>query len=290
MHSRLIDPFPAGPDIRAYVPSSAVEQVLSYLAAKLEERAGWVGICGAPGVGKTLVLRLLLRRHGATATPVYIPDASFTPSEIARWIAAELGSARGESLEAIARRLRAQGRPLLLGIDEAQSASAESMALLDTLSQPEMAARAVLAWSELEGAPIPRALVGCRARVFLEPLELAVVPQFVETQLGRVNADPALRAALAGRTLERIALASAGNQRQIQRLADAELAAHAWRTRPALPRRSEPALERATTSAPRGTIESPALLPDSGISRWRNLLLGTAALIGFLAAVLGFSR
>ena len=60
--TRAIDPFRAGPDIEAYVRRLDLELSCEYLTAKLVEAPIWVGICGAAGVGKALLARLLLRR------------------------------------------------------------------------------------------------------------------------------------------------------------------------------------------------------------------------------------
>jgi type II secretory pathway predicted ATPase ExeA len=226
-----LTPFPAGPDVSAYVPSAEVEQSLAYLIAKLEDAPGWVGVCGPSGVGKTLLARLLLRRLASRTTPVYVPSCALPPSDLERWIADAAHAQPGESVAPLAARLNRAARPLLVALDEAQLAGPELLPWLEALCSPESSGRAVLVWTEPSRAALPPLLARCPARVFVEPLPLARVPHYVAVQLARANAAPELRAALAGRTLERIALASGGNQRQIQRLADAELAAHAWRAR-----------------------------------------------------------
>jgi hypothetical protein len=115
------------------------------------------------------------------------------------------------------------------------------------------------------------ALARCPTRVFVEPLTLAEVPAYVEAHLARVGATPEQRAALGGRTLERIALASRGIPREIQRLADAELVTYAWRHRDRSPR---------AASAPRGGSEAAArsAAPPRAANRaWLALLLALAA-------------
>ncbi len=93
------------------MPRPEIEQNLGYLAAKLAEGPGWVGVCGPAGVGKTLLLRLLLRRQAAAFTPVYVPTAALAPAELARWIENEAGARTGERVSALAR-LLGIGRPL----------------------------------------------------------------------------------------------------------------------------------------------------------------------------------
>ena len=285
------DPFPAGPRIDAYIARSDVEQNLAYLSAKLTESAGWVGICGPGGVGKTLLVRLLLRRHAGTFTPLYVPSAAISADELQRWIVALSEARAGEDALEIAARLSAAGRPLLLAIDEAQHASPELIAWIEGLCRGLGAVRAILAWTEYEGERAPAPLAHCPTRVFVEPLELAEVPGYVETQLARSGAAPELRAVLAGRTLERIALASGGNRRAIQRLADAELAAHAWRARTTPLRVAGGLLARATGSAPRAaTGLCMAEERPNRWARWGPLWVALATLVLCVAAALYFSR
>ena len=285
---RHVDPFRAGPDVSAYIPRARFEQNCHYLAAKLEAEPTWVGIAGPAGVGKTLLLRLLMRRVAGAFTAVYVPSGSLSPAEVSRWVAAQIGL-RGEPDAEVANRLARKGRPLLLAIDEAQYANPELVAWVERLCNSSCAARAVMVWSEAEGERVPAALACCPTRVFVEPLELADVPAYVEAQLARAGAPAEQRALLAGRTLERIALASNGNPRIIQRLADAEFGAHAWRTRVARAHQLAAALSRATVSAPRGATE---IAPEarSHDATWRSCLLAAAAALALAAAALVLTR
>jgi type II secretory pathway predicted ATPase ExeA len=290
-------PFPAGPDVSAYVPNAEVEQSLGYLAAKLTEAPGWVGVCGPPGVGKSLALRLLLRRLADRFTPVYVPTAALAPDELQRWILDQADAASREDAAALARRVAAAGRPLLLAIDEAQLASDALVASLEALCAGPAAARGVLAWTELEGERPHGPLARCATRVFLDPLDLAQVPSYVAAQLARASAEGAQRDALSGRTLERIALASGGNPRLIQRLADAELAAQAWRARKSAPAQAEtagappPPPARQATNAPRAA-PLPAAAPSAKAPRRTLLrvLAAGAALAALVAAGLALAR
>jgi len=280
-------PFPAGPDISAYIPSAEVEQNLAYLAAKLEEAPCWAGVCGPPGVGKTLLLRLLMRRLAGAFRTVYVPSARFTPEELERWVVSQPG-ASGAAPELRGGPRARRVRPLLIALDEAQLASNALIERVEALCCAPVAARAVLAWNEAERSALPAALSRCATRVFVEPLALAQVPAYVAAHLARVGASADQCAALSGTTLERIALASGGNQRAIQRLADAELAARAWRSRGSVPLlvRAAAAAPRATSSAPR----SAAALPGSPRTRARGLGAVLAAIAAAVARVIAALR
>lgn len=283
-------PFPAGPNVSAYVPNPDVDHSLVYLAAKLTEGPGWVGISGPPGVGKTLMLRLLLRRLGERFTSVYVPSAQLPPDEIGRWVAEQLGAPPDRTFQALARERAAGGRPLLLGIDEAQLAGDGLAAWLEGLCAGETAMRALVAWSEADGLRKPDLSRRCATRVFVEPLDVTQVPAYVSAQLVRAQAPEDLHRLLSGRTLDRIALASGGNQRSIQRLADAELAAWHWRQRagqPLVVRSAAPAARRATASAPRAAglaadpPSAPSFLPRGALV----LALAAAAILATVAAL-----
>jgi len=286
------DPFPAGARVDAYVARPEIDQAAAYLAARLVEAPLWVGVCGPPGVGKTLLLRLLLRRLAAAFTPLYVPSAALEASDLERWIRAGLAAGESESCDALAQRLAGEGRPLLLAIDEGQLASPELVARWEALCTPACSARAAVAWTQIEGEPTPAPLARCPTRTFLDPFGLGEVAGYVESQLARAGAGSSERAVLSGQTLERIALASGGNPRAIQRLADAELAAHAWRTRA---ERAHDAEARAgAPSAPRPRSAPAAPTPGaaaiSAPSRrrplWIALTVAAALLAGSALALL----
>ncbi|HEU4429936.1 MAG TPA: AAA family ATPase, partial [Myxococcota bacterium] len=238
-----------------------------------------------PGVGKTLLLRLLMRRLAAAFTPLYVPSAALAASDVERWIRAALGAGEREPCDALAQRLASHGRPLLLAIDEGQLASPELVARWEALCTPACSARAAVAWTQAEGEPTPAALTRCATRTFLEPFDLSEVAGYVASQLARSGAGSSERAVLSGETLERIALASGGNPRAIQRLADAELAAHAWRTR--AERASESAAPASAPSAPRPRSAPAAATPNDSPAdppRGRRLLPIGLALAGALLA------
>jgi len=112
-------------DPRSYVPRTDTEDALDALAGVFrgDDLAGV--LCGPPGLGKTLVLRLLEGRHRDVSRPVYLPYASLELDELWAWTLGLLGQPRvadvDRAVEDLAREGRQQGRPLVLLIDEANS-------------------------------------------------------------------------------------------------------------------------------------------------------------------------
>lgn len=224
------DPFPAAAAVGSYVPRADFDDALAYLAAKLTDTPSFVGICGAPGVGKTLMLRLLMLRC-PQFEPVYVPTARLEPPEIERWIAAARSAYRKPDLASLRRRLAREERPLLVVVDDCDAASAELLDWLDRLCSPAFQARGAIAWSDTHTsrAANSKALARCSTRAFLEPLELAAIEPYVEALLEQAGATPDQRSLFSREVMKRIALASGGNPRAIHRLANAVLVAHAWR-------------------------------------------------------------
>jgi len=139
------DPFSTTPDSAAYVPRAATEHVLAAIAEALREGVGFVVLAGPPGLGRTLLLHVVAERLGDAFRPVHVPVPSLVPDEFFRWLVgacelrdAGLAAAPGGSAGAdparefdlLARRAAAQGRPLLLLVDDADNLPVTTAAVL----------------------------------------------------------------------------------------------------------------------------------------------------------------
>ncbi len=145
-----VDPFGSTTDPEALVARPAVTRVLEGVQVSLLIGKRRLAITGPDGIGKTLILHALADRVESSFEPVYLPYASLSGRDLCAWIL----TLRDEpihrdpvvALEEAARRAKAEGRPLLVLIDDASSLLDESVRLLGTLiDRTEGALRVVVA-------------------------------------------------------------------------------------------------------------------------------------------------
>lgn len=145
-HFRLREaPFSLTPDTGFFFADSVHREALNVLLVALRGGEGFVKITGEVGTGKTLLCRMLLNRLGADFLTCYLPNPFLTPSALRMAFAEELGLEFPRNLgqhgllQRINARLialAAEGRRVVLCLDEAQSLpddSLESLRLLTNL-------------------------------------------------------------------------------------------------------------------------------------------------------------
>ncbi len=147
------DPFGTTTDADAYVPRPACERALGELIRELHAGRKLLALTGPTGIGKTQLLRVLAVRLEGEADVLILPYAGLGFDDLCRWSLGLLGEplARGSEIEpseallAAAQRRAAEGRILVLALDDASGLPPASARLLTRLvSEADGALRLVV--------------------------------------------------------------------------------------------------------------------------------------------------
>lgn len=139
-------PFSLTPDTEYFYRHSGHQEALNVLLVALRNGEGFVRVVGEVGTGKTLLCRQLLKVLSEDCATVYLPNPLFTPRELYQAIASELELPVTEqaSVQQLYQmilkeliRLRAENRPLVVMIDEAQAMPLNTLEALRLLSNLE---------------------------------------------------------------------------------------------------------------------------------------------------------
>jgi len=138
-------PFALLPDPRFLYLGSSHREALAHLLYGIEEGEGFIEIIGQVGTGKTTLCRTLLERVGPDVEIAFIFNPSRSEAELLAAINREFllptaARSRGELIEELNRFLlakKAQGRRVLLVIDEAQNLDAAVLEQVRLLSNLE---------------------------------------------------------------------------------------------------------------------------------------------------------
>lgn len=142
-------PFRLTPDTKYFFPSSKHKAVLDVIRYGIDRGDGFIVVIGAPGAGKTMLLRVLLKGLGSAIETALIISPTLEPKELLQAILEdlELSFSPSDTKEKLIKifheylvQLEKEGKKLLLIIDEAQqlpSASIEEIRLLSNLETEE---------------------------------------------------------------------------------------------------------------------------------------------------------
>lgn len=141
-------PFAITPDPRYLYLSERHAEALAHLLYGINESGGFIQLTGEVGTGKTTVVRTLLSRVPHHADVAVILNPRLTPVEFLLTICEELGVPVAEAdrdsvkqmVDALNRRLlsaHAEGRRIIVIVDEAQNLSAETLEQVRLLTNLE---------------------------------------------------------------------------------------------------------------------------------------------------------
>ncbi len=196
----FVDPFGASADPARYVPRVATERALERLlhAVRDERRSAVLG--GIPGIGKTLLLRLLAQRLAPELRTVHLPYASMPAAALCAWAVNLLGG--GTSYDPVgavvaqARRPHAEGVGLVLLIDDAQAMPEESAPQLARAARESGGAlRLVAAVAEAAEDRLAQAWDDAERVTLREPMDLDETSRYVTAHLEAAGLPEAALAA-----------------------------------------------------------------------------------------------
>ena len=204
-------PFAITPDPRYLYLSERHAEALAHLLYGINESGGFIQLTGEVGTGKTTVVRTLLSRVPHHADVAVILNPRVTPVEFLLTICEELGLGIADSdrdsvkqmVDALNRRLlaaHAEGRRIIVIVDEAQNLSAEvleQVRLLTNLETPTQKLLQII----LIGQPELREL-----------LDRTDLRQLAQRITGRYHLEPLSREETRGYVRHRLRVAGAAGE------------------------------------------------------------------------------
>lgn len=203
-------PFQLTPDHKFFFNSKGHNRAMAYLRYGLEQGEGFIVITGGIGTGKTTLVRNLFDEiSGMNVMAAQLVTTQVDPDDMLRMVCASFGLAHEglnkatllHNLEAIARARHAEGKQMLLVVDEAQNLPARSVEELRMLSNFQVENRALVQTFLLGQEEFKRTLQSpgmeqVRQRIIasyhLEPLSPDETEKYILHRLQRVgwNQDP----------------------------------------------------------------------------------------------------
>jgi putative secretion ATPase (PEP-CTERM system associated) len=198
-------PFQLSPDARFFFNSSGHNRAMAYLRYGLRQGEGFIVITGGIGTGKTmLVSNLFAELSDDNVVAAQLVSTQIDEDEVLRMISASFGLAHENlskaallrNLEAFFRARRAEGRRVLLVVDEAQNLPQRSIEELRMLSNYQEDGQALLQSFLLGQLELKQTLQGpgmeqVRQRIIagyhLRPLDRQELQAYIEHRLALVG-------------------------------------------------------------------------------------------------------
>jgi putative secretion ATPase (PEP-CTERM system associated) len=229
-------PFQLSPDARFFFNSSGHNRAMAYLRYGLRQGEGFIVITGGIGTGKTmLVSNLFSELSDENVVAAQLVSTQIDENEVLRMISASFGLAHENlskaallrNLEAFFRARRAEGRRVLLVVDEAQNLPQRSIEELRMLSNYQEDGQALLQSFLLGQLELKQTLQGpgmeqVRQRIIagyhLRPLDRQELQAYVEHRLALVGwrNDPSI----SDGAFDAIFAATGGVPRRVNNLCD----------------------------------------------------------------------
>jgi len=213
-------------DPSCYVARSETERALAQIYERIVDERGSAWLSAPPGIGKSLMLRVLAERLSPAWRCVYLPYAALDLRDLCRWVIGRLGLEPrrpiAQQLATVAREHWAEGSALVLLIDDANTMPPDTArALGHRVRRLGGALRLVLASAEDARASRVRAALGLQLTDvnLVSPLSANETRDYIETRLRVAGAGLELRDRFDGASIARIHRMAAGVPRRIHDLA-----------------------------------------------------------------------
>ena len=260
------DAFGLTADPAAYVPRLALESALTELVDAMSGTPACAALIGEPGLGKTLLLRVLAERLEGAFDCLYVPFPRLDPAEFWAWVATALGLGRRDgdrpAVLEYARQRAADGHGLVLLVDDAGGLPLETRsALIDACRSPGFALVMTFTGNDRTRLVDLPAYV---QRIELgPPMTLAETRAYVRSRLRRVDPQQVIAERLDAARMAELHEASAGVPARLHVLLDAWLRGRPVRAPSgcAAARAGTAAPDAASDAAARRRSRARALLP-----------------------------
>ena len=229
-------PFQLSPDSRFYYNSKPHNRAMAYLRYGLEKREGFIVITGGIGTGKTMLVRHLLSElESSDVIAAQLVTTQVEPDDMLRIVCASLGLGQDgapkstllDKLEKYFRAREAEGKRVLLVVDEAQNLPVASLEELRMLSNFQVDGKSLLQSFLLGQIEFARTLQSPKMEQFrqriiaalhLKSMDSEETRHYIEYRLKKVGwkDDPQITAG----AFERIFEFTTGVPRRINTLCD----------------------------------------------------------------------
>ena len=227
------DPFAVTCDPTWYVPRPATDAALDAMEAALREGRRCTVLTGPPGIGKTMLLRVLESRMEGSRVSVHLPYAALEFDDLCRWALGILSGADAAASSSPDHELLTEvrisadaGRGLLLFLDDASALCPETARALLRLSDQASGALQLVVVPVDDGRAgrVVAALGADVAHVRLsEPMGAEEVAHYLTDRMRRAGVPEAAASRFDAGTTRRLWRESGGNARLLHAFATAVL-------------------------------------------------------------------